>query len=100
MSNARIVQYTAKPIIRNGGGRSGNSAKGNKGPVKTTLIGSRSVETAFFHVTGDPVPRKDSFLAGNSRTSDPNSELVMNSKANPQMRKRATNLVLDPFIVV
>jgi hypothetical protein len=78
MSNARIVQYKAKPITRDGGGRSGNSVRGNKGPIKTTLTGSRSVETAFFHATGDPVPRKDSLRAGNSRTSEPKNELDMN----------------------
>jgi hypothetical protein len=60
------------------GGRSAISVKGNKGPIKTILIGNRSVEAALFQATGDPVPRKDSSLAGKSRTSDPKSELDIN----------------------
>jgi hypothetical protein len=68
----------AKPTTKNGGGRSGHLVRGNNGPIKMTLIGRRSVETALFHAIGDPVPRNDSFRAGKSRTSDPKIELDTN----------------------
>jgi len=82
----------------NGGGGSSRkkSVESNRGPIKTTLIGTMIVDTVCFHAIGDAVPRKESGGLGNPRGPvDPRSEVVMKRKANPEMMKRMTNLVLE-----
>jgi hypothetical protein len=70
------------------------------GPTKTILIGYRIVDTVLFHPISDSVPRKDSPLSGMSRTTDPKITLEIKRKANPDMRKRKTNFVLEIFIML
>jgi hypothetical protein len=66
----------------------------------TILIGNKIVDTMLFQAIDDPVPRKDSPCAGNSRVSVPESELEINWKTNPKTRKRITNFVLEIFIML
>lgn len=94
-----------KPIAKNGGGGSGSSPKssirGSKGPIKTILIGNRIVDTVLFQAIGDPIPRKDSTFGVGGKTwgpDDPKNVLVIKRKANPKMRKRITNFLLEIFI--
>ncbi len=76
-----------------------NSIKGNKGPIKTILIGNRIVAAAFFQAIGEPVLRKDSLCEGKSLgPDDPNSVLEIKRNINPAMRKKITNFVLEVFI--
>ena len=85
----------------NGGGGSSRKklVESNKGPIKTIFIGRIIVDTVFFHATGDAVPKKESGCFGKLRGPvDPRSEVVINIKANPEMRNRITNFVLEMFI--
>ena len=66
--------------------------KGNRGPIKTILIGDRIVDTTDFQAPWDSDPRKDS--GGWSK-----SKVVLKRKANAKMRKRATNFILEIFIL-
>ena len=72
------VQYKANAKTKIGGAGSGSLNKGDKGPIKTILIGYKIVDTVLFQATGDPVPGSHSPLTGKSRTSDPKSELEIN----------------------
>ena len=72
------VQYKANARTKIGGAGSGSLNKGDKGPIKTILIGNRIMDTVLFQGICDPNPRKDSPCPGKSRTSDPKSELEMN----------------------
>src|SRR3990167_4159098 len=85
----------------NGGGGSSRkkSVESNKGPIKTIFIGNIIVDTVFFQCLGDAVRRKESGCLGKPRGPvDPKSVVVINIKANPEMRKRVTNFVLEIFI--
>lgn len=78
MTNAMAVQYTVNARTKSGGGGSGSSNKGDKGPIRTILTGNKIMDMVFFHTMGDPTPGKGSSLMGKSRTSGPKIELEMN----------------------
>ena len=64
-------------------------------------MGNIIVDTAFFHGSGDAVPRKESGCLGKPRGPvEPKSEVVIERKANPKIMKRITNFVLEIFIYV
>jgi len=72
------VQYKANAKTKIGGAGSGSLNKGDKGPIKTILIGYKIAATVLFQVIGDPVPGNHPLFTGNSRTSGPKSELEIN----------------------
>ena len=72
------VQYKAKEKTKIGGAGSGNLSKGDKGPIKTILMGYKIVDTVLFQAIGDPVPGNHPPFIGKSRTSGPKSELEIN----------------------
>jgi hypothetical protein len=63
------IKQTRKPKL--GGAGSGSLNKGDKGPIKTILIGYKIVDIVLFQAIGDPVPANHSPFTGKSRTSDP-----------------------------
>jgi|CXWL01.1.fsa_nt_gi hypothetical protein len=72
-----------------------------KGPIKTILIGNIILDVALFHAIGEslPVLRTESGGLGNPcGPVVPKSDVVIKRKANPEMRKRITNLFLEMFI--
>lgn len=72
------VQYKANAKTKIGGAGSGSLNKGDKGPIKTILIGYKIVATVLFQAIGDPVPGNHSPFTGKSRTSGAKSELEIN----------------------
>ena len=68
----------ANARTKTGGAGSGPLNKGDRGPIKTILIGYKIVDTVLFQAIGDPVPGNHSPFTGKSRTSDPKSELEIN----------------------
>ena len=72
------VQYIANAISKSGGGASGSWPKNDKGPIKIYLMGYIILARVFCQAIADPAPGNQSPFAGNSRTSGPKSELVIN----------------------
>lgn len=72
------VQYKANAKTKIGGAGSVSLNKGDRGPIKTILIGYKIADTVLFQAIGDPVPGNHSPFTGKSRTSDPKSELEIN----------------------
>lgn len=72
------VQYKANASTKSGGGGSGSSNKGDKGPIKINLIGYKIIDKVLFQAIGDPIPGKASPFTGKSLTSDPKNELERN----------------------
>lgn len=72
------AQYKANPKTKIGGAGSGSVNNGGKGPIKTILMGYKIVDTVLFQAIGDSAPGNHSPFTGKSRTSAPNSELVIN----------------------
>ena len=66
--------------------------KGNKGPIKTILIGESSVDTTDFQASCDSDPRKDS-------GGCPKIEVETTRNVNEKIRKRRTNFTLEIFIL-
>jgi len=89
------VQYIAQASIRIGGAGSGSLNIGANGPTKTIFIGYIIAAKFLFQAIGESVP-------GNHVpfTIGPKSKLVINTKANAEMRKIITNLVLDILILL
>ena len=89
------VQYIAQASIRIGGAGSGSLNIGARGPTKTIFIGYIIAAKFRFQAIGESVP-------GNHVpfTIGPKSKLVINTKANAEMRKIITNLVLDILILL
>lgn len=73
-----MVQYKANAKTKIGGAGSGPLNKGDRGPIRTILIGYKIVDTVLFQAIGDPVPGNHSPFTGKSRTSGPKSELEIN----------------------
>ena len=87
------------PINGGGGSSRKKSVESNTGPIKTIFIGTIIVDTVFFHAIGDAVRRKESGCLGKPRGPvDPNSEVVIKRKTNPEMMKKKTNFFLVMFI--
>lgn len=73
-----VVQYKENAITKIGGGGSGSVSNGDKGAIKTSLIGYTIVDTILFQGTDDAVPGNHSPFPGKSATSGPNTELDVN----------------------
>lgn len=87
------------PINGGGGSSRKKLLESNKGPIKTIFTGNIIVDTVFFHGFSDAVPRKESGCFGNPLGPvEPKIEVVINIKANPEMRKRITNFFFEIFI--
>jgi len=72
------VQYKANARTKSGGGGSGNSNNGDKGSIKTTLMGTKIVDRMFFQTIGDSGLSKYSPFPGKSWTSELQIELEIN----------------------
>ena len=89
------VQYIAQASIRIGGAGSGSLNIGANGPTKTIFIGYIIAAKFLFQAIGESVPGNHvPFTIGLK------SKLVINTKANAEMRKIITNLVLDILILL
>jgi hypothetical protein len=67
--------------------------KGNSGPIKTILIGDKTVDIADFHAAWESDPINDSGAWSKSW-------VVPKRKAKAKTRKIKTNLIREIFIIV
>jgi len=81
-----------------GGGGSGKLRRKATGPIKTILMGYRTVDTMLLHPVSDPDPRKDSLFGGMPLTTPRISTLYRKRKTNPETRKRRMNFFLEIFM--
>jgi len=87
------------PINGGGGSSRKKLVESNKGPIKIIFMGNITVDMALFHGSSDAVRRNESGCLGKPRGPvDPKSEVVINIKANPEMRNNITNFFLEIFI--
>jgi hypothetical protein len=88
------VQYKAQARARIGGAGSGSLNICARGPTKIILTGYKMEAKVRFQAIGESVPGNQSPFTGTK------IKLVINIKANAEMRKIMTNFFLEIFILL